>query len=308
MKNRTAVIDLGTNTFNLIIAEKNEGALNELVHLEEGVKLGEGGINKGNIQEAAFLRGMQMMKHFSGLLKKYEVSNYKAIATSAIRNAKNGPDFIKQVKVQTGIVIESINGQKEAEYIYGGVKSSGALSDKTSLILDIGGGSVECILCNHSELFWKESFEIGAARLMDIFHKEDPIPSEKITELNRYLEEKLEPLFEQCKIFKPHNLIGSAGAFDTFVEMIETEKGNDVDLRELKTYLFDSIAFAEITDWLCTSSHEQRINRKSIIPLRVDMIVTASILTGFIIEKLGVKEIGMSAYSMKEGILSKLIR
>src|ERR1700742_3824081 len=122
MNKTVAVMDLGTNTFHLLIADGNAANYRELVHEHEAVKLGEGGINKGIIQPAAFERGLQTMQKFKQDILKYEVKNVRAIATSALRNASNGNDFINQVKNLTGIVIETINGEQEAGYIYKGVK------------------------------------------------------------------------------------------------------------------------------------------------------------------------------------------
>src|ERR1700760_1376525 len=102
MDKRVAVMDLGTNTFHLLIAEKNGSSFREIVHEQVPVKLGEGGINKGLILPAAFERGVNCMKHFHDLIAENDAKEVRAIATSALRNAANGTDFIDDVKTQTG--------------------------------------------------------------------------------------------------------------------------------------------------------------------------------------------------------------
>jgi exopolyphosphatase/guanosine-5'-triphosphate,3'-diphosphate pyrophosphatase len=191
MNKPLAVMDLGTNTFHLLIVEGNSTHYTEIVHEQDPVKLGEGGINKGFIQPAAFERGIKSMLQYRRLIADNNVQQVRAIATSALRNAANGQDFIDQVKAQTGIAIEIIDGDAEAAYIYKGVKASGSLSEHNSLVVDIGGGSVEFIICDNKQVKWKQSFEIGAARLMDNFHRTDPIPPESITALNLYLQDSL---------------------------------------------------------------------------------------------------------------------
>lgn len=307
MNNCIAVMDLGTNTFHLMIAEVFNGSFREVLHDHEGVKLGEGGINKGYIQQAAFDRGITTMERFGIEIKAHNVTQIKAIATSAMRSASNGQQFIDTVKERTGIQIETISGLKEAEYIYEGVKISGALSDSTSLIMDIGGGSVEFIICTNQQMLWKQSFEIGAARLIERYHQVDPITPECITELIHYLDQTLQPLFQAAQQHQITKLIGSAGAFETFTEVIEHETQDDFDVKKLKTYTYNIDALTRITNILIASSNQQRKAMKGIISLRVDMIVVASILTRYIMDKLKIEQVGMSSYSLKEGVMAGLV-
>ncbi len=307
MSGRVAVIDLGTNTFHLLIAEGTSTRYDEIVHEQIAVRLGEGGINKGFIQPEAFERGINAMVKFKKLIAQNSVKNIRAIATSAMRNAANGADFIEQVKSLTGISIETIDGDAEASYIYEGIKIAGCLSDNDSLIMDIGGGSVEFIICNKDGIKWKQSFEIGAARLMDKFHLADPIPPISIVSLNLYLENNLKDLFEACSGFAIENLVGSSGVFETYAQLLELNKGNNLDLNQTKSYPFDNNTLLTLIEKLILSSHHDRAETKGIIPIRVDMIVTASILTRFVMQKLGISNVLMSTNSMKEGVLAEIL-
>ncbi|MDB5159584.1 MAG: hypothetical protein JWR50_4291 [Mucilaginibacter sp.] len=306
MSKRIAVMDLGTNTFHLLIAEGNASEYKEIVHKHEAVKLGEGGINKGIIQPEAYERGVAAMLKFHALLTEHYVQNIKAIATSALRNASNGQQFMDEVLQKTGISIETIDGEQEAEYIYKGVKLAGGLSHQTSLIMDIGGGSVEFIVGNENAILWKQSFEIGAARLMDKFHRADPIPRESINALEIYLEEHLLSLLAVASKYPVDSMIGSSGAFETFAELIELEKNKPFSL-DIKNYDFEFGELITVTDRLITSSHNERKNTKGIIPIRVDMIVVASLITRFITQKLGIHKVCLSTYSLKEGVLAEMM-
>jgi len=306
MNKRFAVLDLGTNTFHLLIVEESSAGFTEIVHEQDSVKLGEGGINKGFILPAAFERGIKTMEWFSELIAQNKVKQARAIATSALRNAANGQDFIVEVKAKTGISIEIVDGDAEAAFIYQGIKAAGCLSAQNSLIVDIGGGSVEFIICNASGIFWKRSFEIGAARLMDRFHRSDPIPPESISALNLYLEDCLQSLFDAAKAHPIEDIIGSSGVFESYAEVIERLKGNAFDLKKTKDYEFKQDELLDLIEKIVLSSHQQRVATAGIIPIRIDMIVTASLLTRFIVNKLGISKVTMSTSSLKEGVLAEM--
>ncbi|GGI50580.1 hypothetical protein GCM10011425_17920 [Mucilaginibacter galii] len=300
-------MDLGTNTFHLLIAEPDaENFFKELQHEYVGVKLGEGGINEGTIKPDAYQRGLDTLISFQGIIEQHKVSKVKAIATSALRSASNGQQFIDEVKQYTGIHIETISGDTEAGYIYQGVRASGCLGTETSLIMDIGGGSVEFILTNNHEIFYKQSFEIGAARLMAKFHQTDPIAPHEVTSLNKYLDKQLDPLYSALTNHSISNLIGSSGAFETFAELIELGKNKTFDLKENKTYYFKEEELLKHTNQIIHANHDERAATKGIIPVRVDMIVVASLLTQYVMQKLEVSNVVMSAYSLKEGVLAEL--
>ncbi|QXV67425.1 exopolyphosphatase [Mucilaginibacter sp. 21P] len=304
---RVAVMDLGTNTFHLLIGEKLGDNFLEVARETVPVKLGEGGINRGIIIPAAFERGLIAMQNFKRLIDETGVNELKAIATSALRNATNGQDFIATVRQQTGIVIDVITGEQEAAYIYQGIDASGVLTEDNALIVDIGGGSVEFIIANCDEVLWKQSFEIGAARLMDKFHKTDPIPVTAIKELTTFLNGKLGDLFVAAAKYKPSILVGSSGAFESFAEVIELKKGRSFDIRQVKTYEFDIDELLGLIELLIKSNHKLRASMKGIIPVRVDMIVTASLLTIYIMQKIGIADVKMSTWSLKEGAMVNLL-
>jgi len=304
---RVAVMDLGTNTFHLLIAEGQAGNFTEILRLTEAVKLGEGGINKGIILPGAFARGIAAMQRFRDYILDHKVQQVKAIATSAVRSAANGQDFIDQVKEQAGIQIELINGEQEADYIYNGIQASGCLGDDNSLIVDIGGGSVEFIIGNDDEVVWKQSFEIGAARLMDMFHQTDPIPVQFIKEMTRYLDSKLPDLFAAVSQHRLSTLVGSSGSFESFAEVIELEKGKKFDLEQTRVYEFDTDELLDLIERLVRSNHAKRAATKGIIPVRVDMIVVASLITIYLMQKLGLTDVTLCTWSLKEGVMVKML-
>ena len=219
--NRVAIIDLGTNTFNLLIAEINPNKTYQvLFQTKISVKLGEGGIDKGFIAPAAFQRGVEAIKSYQKIIKKYDVDKIIAIATSAIRGASNGVEFVLKIKEESNIDVQIISGEKEAELIYFGVRQAVKMNSETSLIIDIGGGSTEFIIANNKKIFWKQSFLLGAARLLEMFNPSDPITNVQIKTSVEYLKDQLQPLFDAVKKYPVSELIGSSGSFDSLAEMI----------------------------------------------------------------------------------------
>lgn len=300
-------MDLGTNTFHLLIAEGSMNDLHIIAYEQVAVKIGEGGINKGVILPAAFERGLSTMKRFRTMMDSCRVEKARAIATSALRNASNGTEFIEKVQQETGVVIGIIDGEREAGLIYQGVKAGGILSGENSLIMDIGGGSVEFIIGNSDHLVWKQSFEVGAARLTERFHHSDPISPASIEALNLFLEDTLTPLFMAVSETPVSGLIGSSGAYETFAEMAAWKRKETFNLKQTVNYVFDCDELEEIIRAIVLSTHAEREANPLIIPVRKDMIVTASLITRFILQKLTIKNVALCTYALKEGVLAEMM-
>jgi exopolyphosphatase/guanosine-5'-triphosphate,3'-diphosphate pyrophosphatase len=305
---KVALIDMGTNTFHLLITEiKNGGELQDLVRLKEPVKLGEGGISHGEIAPAAYARAIVTLKNFKSLIDQHQVEEVKAMATSAVRNAVNGQDLIRDIANETGIAVETINGDLEAELIYFGVKSALEIGYEKCLIMDIGGGSVEFIICDDHQIFWKQSFEIGAQRLLDKFFITDPLEEHAIEALKSYLQEQLEPLAEAAERCKPTVLIGSSGTFDTLCDIDSKRKGLDREkdcCPEADLALAD---FYEIYEDILRKKRAERLAIPGMLEMRVDMIVMAIILIDFVLENFAINKIRVSAYALKEGMLYRML-
>lgn len=301
-----AVIDLGTNTFNMLIAEKfADGTFKKIFNTKIAVKLGEGAINAGYIADVPFQRGINALKQFQQYLLDHNVEYTYAFATSAIRSASNGNEFVIQAKKIAGISISVIDGNEEADLIYYGNRMAVKMDDSISLIMDIGGGSTEFILADHQTIFWKQSFLLGAARLLERFKLSDPITQQEIVEFNHYLKLELSPLFEAVKQFKPIELIGSSGAFDSVVDVIAGEF-NAEELHDEKTeYSIHHHHYAHISSLLKESTLKERYHIKGLIDMRVDMIVISVLLIDFILKEFNLTKIRVSTFSLKEGVISK---
>ncbi len=301
-----AVIDLGTNTFNLLIAERLPNCtFKKLFNTKIAVKLGEGTINSGFIADVPFQRGINALKQYQQYLLDYNVEHTYAFATSAIRSASNGKEFVERAKIVAGISITVIDGNEEADLIYYGNRMAINMTDSVSLIMDIGGGSTEFILANHDTIFWKQSYLLGAARLLEKFQLSDPVTNQEIDLFNTYLKQELQSLMDAVRVHQPTELIGSSGAFDSVVDVI-AGKFNIGGLNEIKTeYKIDLSQYYQISEMIKQSTLKERYHITGLIDMRVDMIVISILLIDFVLNELKLNRMRVSTFSLKEGVISK---
>ncbi|HWY10747.1 MAG TPA: phosphatase, partial [Bacteroidia bacterium] len=169
--------------------------------------------------------------------------------------------------------------------------------------MDIGGGSTEFIIANADTIFWKKSFLLGAARLLEFIKPSDPITESESKRLFNYFDEQLIPLLDACKKYKPVELIGSSGAFDSIVDMMAGEY-NEETLSDKKTeYDIDLIKYFPLSKKIIASTYNQRLKTKGLIEMRVDMIVISCLFVDYILTRLDLKKLRVSTYSLKEGVL-----
>ncbi|MDH4090573.1 MAG: exopolyphosphatase [Cyclobacteriaceae bacterium] len=305
MGEKIAIIDMGTNTFHLLISNADERGYH-IIHRERlAVKIGLDGITRGLITEDGIHRALLAMQSFKNTIDQQGVSKIYAFGTSAVRNASNGQTLVQKIKAVTGIDSTIISGDLEAEYIYRGVKSAMHIDEK-SLIMDIGGGSVEFIIGDNDTIFWKKSVEIGAQRLLEQFQKNNPITAKEIVALNCHFEETLLPLHDALQLYNPNILIGSSGTFDTLSDIFCLQHDIHKSAEEIETPLTLD-AFEKIYTDLISKDREQRLNTPGMIEMRVDMIVVACCLVRYVLTRHPFNRIRVSTYSLKEGVLASLI-
>jgi exopolyphosphatase/guanosine-5'-triphosphate,3'-diphosphate pyrophosphatase len=305
---KVAVIDMGTNTFHLLIASIEGGKYEVVLDHKQAVGLGKGGINNRRIMPDAMERALSALRGFRATCEVQQVDRVLLTGTSAVRSSDNQTEFLAAIKKETGWDTFIINGEQEAAWIYEGVKQTGVIpSDHSSLLVDIGGGSVEFVLCNAQEILWKQSFEIGGQRLMDKFDHSDPIAEVEIKEIAYYLKGVLQPLWDGVKSRGGvKTMIGSSGSFDTLCDMYCRERGIVLD-EKVKGYPLPLDSFQTIAKDLLAKNRTERLATPGMIELRVDMIVVSLVLIETLIEQLRIEEIEVSFYALKEGLMGLVV-
>jgi exopolyphosphatase/guanosine-5'-triphosphate,3'-diphosphate pyrophosphatase len=303
---RIAIIDCGTNTFNLLIAEKTENNIQFIFEKKISVKIGKGGIEKRTITPEAYTRALEAMLVYATLIKEYQVAHIMATSTSAFRSTDNGPQLKQDIFEQTGIEVNIITGDAEAQYIYQGVTwALPPQKDLTYLIMDIGGGSTEFILYRNEEILFKESYLLGASRLIEKLQPADPLAPDDLVKYTEYFNGLLQPgLVAACKKYPPEILVGSSGFFDTlrvicyyhFLKKdttILTQTNTAITLRE----------FEVCYELMLPMNLEERKQIKGMTDFRAEMMGVSMLLVDYVIKQTGVTSIINTSYALKEGVL-----
>jgi len=303
-----AIIDLGTNTFNLLIVETSaDTGYNILFESKYPAKLGKGGINDKKIVPEAMERGITALKTHLKSIESYQVDKVVCMATAAIRSASNGNEFVDRVHKELGLDINVIDGQKEAQLIFDGVKQVVPIGEERVMILDIGGGSNEFIIANKDGVLWKHSFDLGIARLLDRFQPSDPIGADEIAEVEAYIKSELDLLYQAMAKYPTRTLIGSSGSFDTISAMIAAIHHPHLDMNKVVTYKVPLEYAKELHHIFLNSTLEERKKMKRMDLHRVDMIVLASIFINFIVAEFDIEEFWQCGFALKEGTIHQIL-
>lgn len=299
-----ASIDIGTNTCNISVANTAENKIVNILHREKRpIKLIDNRFHNNKISKLAIKRCTDALLAYKKLFAKYNVDQCVAVATSGIRSAANSKDIIDEITAKTNIKIEIIDGLREALLAYEGVKNAVNIGDENVLIVDIGGGSVEFIVCNSENVIWKKSYQIGIARLLRTNDFSDPLNNSNINFLYNFFEKELIEVQEIVKSQNVCKLIGSSGSFDTLKNLIICSFTENIPDNHKKYFDIDIQSFKEIHKQLISLNLYERIEMKGMDPIRVEMMPLASVLTNFMIEKFKIREFIQSGYSLKEGLI-----
>ncbi|AHW61648.1 exopolyphosphatase / guanosine-5'-triphosphate,3'-diphosphate pyrophosphatase [Draconibacterium orientale] len=301
---RIAVIDLGTNTCNLLIAEMN-GADYKLLHQsKEMVKLGDGKIKDNQISEEATFRTKAAFVAHKKVMDTFGVDEIKVLATSAVRTADNKAGFVAAIEKICDCTVEVISGEREAELIFKGVLLAFEKIESPAVILDIGGGSNELILTQNDTILWKESRPTGMSRIINSFDLSDPVTVEQIRELQQFFAKEHQTAIQNCKEKNVATLIGCSGAFDTIADMIDEVNPGE---KQRVTQVVTLEEFYAVYEKLLPTTRDERLQMKGMDYVRVDLIVPAVILIEALISAIGIKQIVQTDFALREGVLYELI-
>ncbi|GBE05456.1 guanosine-5'-triphosphate,3'-diphosphate pyrophosphatase [bacterium BMS3Abin10] len=310
---RLAAIDIGTNTFRLLIAEvrpDNRGknfSIRE-IHSERIItRLGEGITEKGLIKKQAIDRSIAALKNFSNIISHHNVRRTSALATSALRDAGNKGAFLKKALDTAGLKVEIVSGEEEAR-----ITSSGMLIGidlpETALMVDIGGGSTELILSRHGRSQSVYSLHLGVVYLAEKYMKKDPPAGKDLALMGREISERIAPTVKPLKkLFSSDTVfIGTAGTVTALAAMKQNLKSYDhnkihnsgLTAKEIKQIYSDISAIGA----------RERAKYHSLEPGRLDIIVPGTLILLKLVATFGFKQVIVSDYGLREGILLDLYR
>jgi len=301
---KVAVIDLGTNTCNLLIANIAQQGFEIIHQSKQLVKLGDDDIKNDQISQPATERVIAAFCEQQKIINRYRIKKVRVLATSAIRSADNKIPFLETISSQSGWIVKIVSGDEEADLIFKGVLLALGKIENPSVILDIGGGSNELILAHKKEMLWKESQPAGMARVISQYALSDPLKADELQILHNFFEARHGAAFVQCKEKAIKTLVGCSGAFDTLADIIDQVNPGEKQRRHQEIQLNK---FFDVYHTLLESTREQRLNMKGMDMVRVDLIVPAMIFIGQLIKEAGISKIVQTDYALREGVLYELM-
>ncbi|MEM1215119.1 MAG: hypothetical protein AAGJ82_05515 [Bacteroidota bacterium] len=295
-----AVIDCGTNTFHLLIAQSTAaGGFTEVYRERRFVKLAEEGIER--IGERAYARARQALLDYAEIIAQHEVVATRVSGTAALRTASNGPAFVADIASATGLQIDIIPGKEEAQLIYQGVRQAIGPQPNRWMVMDIGGGSVEFIIVDEDGVRWFESFPVGVAVLYQKLHHSEPISPSEITAARAFLQAELALLQLALARYPVTHLVGAAGTFDVIAKVMGTHQ---------PTPHCHAVSLANFDRFLGRVLAANRAERHAMTDIpdnRADMIVVALLLVEEVLQMANIEQLTVSDFSMKEGMLAQLL-
>ncbi|MCY3849007.1 MAG: Ppx/GppA phosphatase family protein [Cyanobacteria bacterium MAG COS4_bin_21] len=304
---RIAAIDIGTNSFHLLVAAVDPKLRTfRIIQAEKATtRLGERDPETGELTEAAMQRGLETLRQFRDLAASHRVEQIVTAATSAVREAPNGRDFLQTILDDLGMEVDLVSGPEEARLIYLGVLSGMPFGDRPHLLLDIGGGSTELILADGRDARALTSTRVGAVRLQRDFVRDDPMPPQRRSFLQAFIQGSLEPAVDKVRRrIKPGEtpvLVATSGTAMAIGSLAASEEERPP--RKLHGYRVTRQSLNQVVDRLITMTPAQRRELAPINDRRAEIIVPGALILQTTMKMLGVEEFVLSERALREGLI-----
>ncbi|MCA9256313.1 MAG: Ppx/GppA family phosphatase [Phycisphaerales bacterium] len=298
-------IDIGTNSIHLVMAEISpQGDFKVLGREKDMVQLGKGGFDEHKLTERAIEDGLQALRRFKKMAESQGVTKLRAVATSAVREARNGGEFVQRVRDELDLRISVIAAEEEARLIYVGVRHAidmGNSLDRQTLICDIGGGSVELIAGNAQGIAEKASVKLGGSRLAELFIRADPPASTEVKLMRRHIRTKLDPIIQRLRSLPIRQGIATSGSAKNIAIMCGYARG-EVNPEENRLRIYRSELHA-LRDQLTRMTREERLRVPGMDAKRVDACIPASALLFRLMKRCNLEILEHCEFALREGVM-----
>jgi exopolyphosphatase/guanosine-5'-triphosphate,3'-diphosphate pyrophosphatase len=304
---RIAAIDIGSNSIHMVVAQvESDGRFRVLDRAKEMVRLGHRTLASGRLSADAMNAGVRTLAAFRTLAERQGVQRFNAVANSAVREAKNGGDFVQRVKDEVGLRVKVIPGREEARLIYLGVRHALDLRSESTLIVDVGGGSVELICTEEEKPVAMHSLKIGVARLSEAFPVGDRVSGKTLVELEAYIAEQLDPILSRYTKQRVRRVVGTSGTMLNLITIAGYQRGEPPD-GHLNNFAVTADEIARVRRLVTKADREERLRIKGLDSKRVDLIVPGACLADYILRRVGAKELVACTWALREGVLLDFI-
>ena len=302
-----AALDVGTNSFHLVVARDTANGFEVLTREKRNVRLGEGGGDMKVLSDEAINRGIETLHHMKKVADAHNAS-IVAVATSAVREASNSAEFVARAAKETGITIEVISGVEEARLIHAGVQQALPLSDETALLIDIGGGSTEVTVADHGIETFVRSFKLGAVRLTNRFFAGTAIHPAAPQACQAFIQSLIEPVAREIKSAQHNIAIVTSGTAETLAKMCWLAERGELP-RIMNGATFSATELHRITEQLMTAPNAQtRLAIPGLDGNRADIIVAGALILDTMARSFNVATFTFCDYALREGVLLEASR
>ncbi len=300
---RIAAVDLGSNSFHLVVAEvRADGTFEPLVSEKEMLRLGDVVSREGLITPAAADAAVQTVRRFRMLAEAAGATEILACATSALRSASNGDAVLDRIEAEAGVSADVIDGLEEARLIFTAIRTAVLIDPGPAVCFDLGGGSVEIMVGDTTGLQWSASERLGVARLSAQYVLSDPISKRDRRRLREHLVDVLGPLAVDVVRFEPKMAIGSSGTLEDLAHMVAARRDESVP-RSLNQLTFSRAEFDPLHQELLQSTSAQRQRIKGLDTKRVELIVAGAEFLAAAMDLFDVDELTISEWALREGMV-----
>jgi exopolyphosphatase/guanosine-5'-triphosphate,3'-diphosphate pyrophosphatase len=304
---KLAVIDIGTNSIHMVLAEiLPDASFKILDRFKDMTRLGNGVFASRRLSDETMTRALDVLKTLVTLARNKGFERIVAVATSAVREAQNGGDFVALIMEQTGLRVRVISGTEEARLIFLGVKNSIALPDGPTLVVDIGGGSVELAVGNREGLIHGKSLKLGAIRLAEQYLPKTPPSESMMRALETVVLTDLRDALGFFKTKKFHALVATSGMAGNVGEVVHLRQtGRPLPQHNLATVALKDIRSLEAE--LARSSVKARLAIPGLDPKRIDTLLPATVVLRCLSELSGLGEVTLCDKAIREGVIYDFI-
>lgn len=303
-KLRLAAIDIGTNTIRLVVVEVDNGALRVLDDEREPTRLGHGLYDTGRLSEEAMERTLAALGRMKAIAEGLKVSEIRAIATAAVREASNGRTFRRRAERRHGLRIQVISSRKEARLAYLSIVRRFNLDGRPVAMVDMGGGSVEVVLAAGTVIERVYSLPLGAVRLTERCVTSDPISNRDWKALNKQIEREIDKIIGKPQ-FRTPTMLGSGGTFTTLASMIKSQRRGLAG--SVQGYPLNRSDVDQLLQRLRGTTLAQRRQLTGVNADRADIIVAGVAVIARLAERLGSEVIRANEGGIREGLLLSMI-
>ena len=299
---RIAAIDIGTNSVHMIVVQVRPDQSFEIIDREkEMVRLGSGGLGGRALTDAAMMSALQALSKFKRLADSHDVDEVVAAATSAVREAENGREFLTAIRQRTGIQVRVISGTEEARLIHRAAVYGVDVADSRAVVIDIGGGSVELTLGTAARVKVADSAKIGVIRLTEQFVRTDPIERRDVRRMTRSISAAIAPSVGKIVDHGFDRMIGTSGTILSLGGLAIGD-GLAVGSDDLRNRRISVKQIRRLRRELTTMTLAERLRIPGLDPRRADLAVAGSILLDTLLKKLGAKELTLCDLALREGL------